>query len=110
MKQIILATAFCLPASFAHAQDKGTEPSLMERGAQLLMEGIMKELAPTIEGFEELGPELRDFATEMGPVLVDLLKKVKDWSVYEVPEILPNGDIIIRRKPQTPDDDGAVDL
>jgi hypothetical protein len=25
---------------------------------------------------------------------------VEDWSVYEMPEILPNGDIIIRKKPK----------
>lgn len=110
MKQIILAAAFCLPASLVTAQDTDTAPSLMERGAQLFMEGIMKELGPTLEGFEGLGPEMREFAAEMGPALVDLLQQVKDWSVYEVPEILPNGDIIIRRKPAKSDDDGAVDL
>jgi hypothetical protein len=44
----------------------------------------------------------------------DIMDEVKDWSVYEAPEMLPNGDIIIRRKPDAPPPevapDGAIDL
>jgi hypothetical protein len=57
---------------------------------------------------------------EMGPALAELAAEVKDWSVYEMPEILPNGDIIIRKKqtedaPETPEalpeaPDGATDI
>ena len=36
----------------------------------------------------------------MGPALGSILESVEDWSVYEAPEILPNGDIIIKRKPE----------
>ena len=39
---------------------------------------------------------------EMGPAMIELMDEVKDWSAYEAPEILENGDIIIRRKPQEP--------
>jgi len=46
---------------------------------------------------------LRSFAQEMGPALGALLEQVEDWSIYEPPVILPNGDIIIRRKPEAPD-------
>ncbi len=80
--------------------------SLMERGAMLFMEGIMKEMEPAIEEFEgfaqEMGPALKMFAEEMGPKLAEILEQVEDWSVYEAPEVLPNGDIIIRRKPDHP--------
>ncbi|MDF1726354.1 MAG: hypothetical protein P1U53_01270 [Sulfitobacter sp.] len=82
----------------------------MERGAQLFFEGITKEMGPALnelEGLsEQMRPALRDFAREMGPKLTDLIERVEDWSLYEAPEMLPNGDIIIRRKPEVPDAPG----
>ncbi len=97
-----LLVALTLTAPVAQAQeDQGL--SLMERGAQMFLEGILKEMEPAIEEFgglaEEMGPALRQFADEMGPKLTDLLSEIEDWSVYQPPEVLPNGDIIIRRKP-----------
>ena len=72
----------------------------------LFIEGIMKEMEPAIdelEGFaQDMGPALKMFADEMGPKLAEILEQVEDWSAYEAPEILPNGDIIIRRKPDHP--------
>ena len=77
-------------------------PSLMERGAELFFEGLAKEMAPALNDLrgmaEQFGPSMQSFLEEMGPAFVEILDQVKDWSVYEVPEILPNGDIIIRRK------------
>ena len=80
--------------------------SRMERGARLLMEGMMREMEPAIEGLGELGPMFRSFAREMGPALAEIFEEVKDWSVYHPPEMLPNGDIIIRKKTpeETPED------
>lgn len=79
----------------------------MERGAQLFFEGLMQEMEPAIEEFQGLtddfAPALRDFATKMGPKLTELMDEIEDWSVYEAPEVLDNGDIIIRRKPDAPD-------
>lgn len=78
----------------------------MERGAQLFFEGLMQEMSPALdelaELFAEAGPALEAFVKEMGPKLRDVLEEVEDWSVYEAPEVLPNGDIIIRRKPEAP--------
>ena len=95
-----------LAAAPAHAQDGDDGLSLMERGAQLFMEGILKEMEPAIEEFQgladDIGPALQQFAQEMGPRLGEILDQVEDWSAYEPPEILPNGDIIIRRKPSHP--------
>ena len=95
-----------LLAAPAQAQEEDRGLSLMERGAQLFMEGILEEMEPAIEGFsglaEDLGPALRQFATEMGPKLTELLEEIDDWSAYQAPEVLPNGDIIIRRKPDHP--------
>lgn len=77
----------------------------MERGAKLFLEGLLEEMAPALREFEglaeDVGPSLRRFAEDMGPRMGELLDQVEDWSAYAAPEILPNGDIIIRRKPKT---------
>lgn len=98
------------------AEDVGDDSSLMERGVELFLEGLMDELGPRLDDLEaftdDLGPALSDFIAEMGPALRGILEDVEDWSAYEAPEILPNGDILIRRKsPQTPlpDEDETVD-
>lgn len=84
------------PALAQEAEEDGL--SLMERGAQLLMEGMLKEMQPALEGLEQFGPMLREFAQEMGPAFAELMGEIKDWSAYHPPEILPNGDIIMRLK------------
>lgn len=111
MKRILSTTALCLvlatPLAAQEAQDKGT--SLMEEGAKLFFKGLMSEMEPALRELEgladEMEPALRSFAEEMGPALRGLMDKVEDWSAFHPPEILPNGDIIIRRKePLAPND------
>ena len=59
---------------------------------------------------EDASPALRNFISEMGPAFTDLLEEVEDWSVYEPPQKMPNGDIVIRRKPDpAPEDDMPED-
>lgn len=93
--------ALSLMASPLAAQD-AEGPSLMEQGAKLFLEGLMKEMEPALTELEkmtrEMEPMLQDFAAQMGPALTDLLDNVEDWSVYHPPEMLENGDIILRRK------------
>ncbi len=76
--------------------------SLMERGAELFFEGLQREMAPALNDLrglaEQFGPSMHGFFEEMGPAFASILDEVKDWSQYHPPEILPNGDIIIRRK------------
>lgn len=85
--------------------------TLMERGAQLFFRGLMEEMEPALgeleQLMEEMEPALRSFAQEMGPGLRSLLDQVDDWTQYEMPEVLPNGDIIIRRKPNV---EGEIEL
>ena len=101
MKHTFALCLILLPGLAAAEEDRGL--TLMERGAQLFMEGILKEMEPAIDEFaglaDQMGPALKNFAEEMGPRLGALMEQVEDWSVYEAPEMLPNGDIIIRRKP-----------
>ena len=117
MKQLLLpATVVAMLTSPLAAQDAaereapgGSGSSLMERGAELFLRGLQQEMAPALEDLQglmqDIGPSMGAFLSQMGPALAEIAKEVEDWSVYEMPEILPNGDIIIRRKPEedTPD-------
>ena len=111
MKQIAaLIIALGLGVSPAIAQDTDTDVqegfSLMEEGAKLLMRGLMSEIEPTLEelrgSLEDMAPVMREFVTEMGPALAEVLGEIDDLRNYETPEFLPNGDIIMRRKPDAP--------
>lgn len=108
MKHILLAACLALPVP-ALAQDEGEMEegfSLMEEGARLLFRGLMDEMEPAIDDFagmaQELEPALDMLASEMGPALMELMKTLDSVRYYERPEILPNGDIIIRRSPDAP--------
>ncbi|MFW8634046.1 hypothetical protein [Cribrihabitans pelagius] len=114
MRQIVLpAVILAALAAPLPAQEAGEAPDgdgngsgLMQRGAELFWEGLRKEMAPALEEFQglmqDVGPALGAFLSEMGPALAEIARGVEDWSVYELPEKLPNGDIIIRRKPDAP--------
>ncbi|OSQ51994.1 hypothetical protein [Marivita geojedonensis] len=120
MKQIsAYALAAALLATGASAEENGT--SLMEEGAKLFFRGLMEEMEPALrelEGLaEDIEPALRSFAEEMGPALRELMAQVEDWSAYEPPVVLPNGDILLKRKQDAPplDDlpppeDGEIDI
>lgn len=122
MKQIILPVALIglLSTPLLAQEDAERTPpddpgsSLMERGAELFLRGLQQEMAPALQdlqGFmQDIGPSMGAFLSQMGPALADIAREVEDWSVYEMPEILPNGDIIIRRKPDTePPEDAPLD-
>ncbi len=109
---LIVAVALCL-TSPALAQEEeeenGSGRSLMEEGARIFMEGILREMEPALKDLEgmagEIEPAIREFAREMGPAFSELLARIDDLSNYHAPEMLPNGDIIIRRKePLVPDE------
>lgn len=110
MKQIACISALCLTclaAPLAAEEAEGGGKGLMEKGAEMFWEGLRKEMGPALEDLQEfaetfaseVGPSMREFLAQMGPALSEIAAEVEDWSRYEVPEILPNGDIIIRRKP-----------
>ncbi len=113
MKQIATITfAACLALSPAYAQDdtKGEVDeglSLMEQGARLMMRGLMNEMEPAMK-------DLRGMVEEMGPGLAQLREMIGDFTNYYPPEVLPNGDIIIRRKTplkvEKPLEEGEIEL
>lgn len=96
--------ALALTATPAAAQDTD---SLMEQGLRLFMDGLMQEMEPALR-------DLQDLAQDAKPLLDELQKNlgevVEDLDAYHAPEILPNGDILIRRKqPLEPDLPGGVE-
>ena len=91
MRTVVTIALMCIALPL-QAQDEGTTGrDLMAEALRLFMQGFMAEMEPALE---------------------DLQGFVEDLNAYHPPEILPNGDIIIRRK--TPEEmgepEGEVEL
>lgn len=125
MKHLILVACLSAPlpafSQEAVPNDDDIEDgfSLLEEGAKLLFRGLLSEVEPAIDEFAglatELEPALELFATEFGPALYEMIQTLDSVRYYEAPEILPNGDIIIRRSPDAPEyaprePSGVIDL
>jgi len=94
MSAALLALALtAAPLSAQNAPAEGSEDveegfSLLEEGTRLLLRGLM---------------------SEMEPALRELQGALQNLDAYHAPEVLPNGDIIIRRKaPLEPEDDSGI--
>jgi hypothetical protein len=79
------------PPEIVPEEEMGEGLDLMEEGAKLLLRGLMSEMEPAID---EMGKAL----TEMEPAVTELMRMIGDFRNYHAPEMLENGDIIIRRK------------
>lgn len=103
-----LAITLGLLAALAHpvaAQEGDTRPFPR---LDHFLDGLRGDVDDTLRAFRDwadlFGPALESFIEEMGPALAEMMDEVQDWSRYETPEMLPNGDIIIRRKPDAEPD------
>ena len=100
MRRLILSLTLLATPAAAQQGDVEEGLGLVERGMDLMMRRLMDELGPTLGDAE--GP-LRALEGVIGEI-----------DRYEVPEVLPNGDIIIRRKPDVELDaapgDGEIEL
>ncbi|MBW6416690.1 AAA+ family ATPase [Celeribacter sp. PS-C1] len=84
--------SFLIPLVFLAAPALAEDtPSDAEEGWSLLREGSRLLLEHLFE--------------EMGPALEELEGYVDDLNAYEAPVILPNGDILIKRKPEVAPED-----
>ena len=100
MRPLLLALSLCFLALPSVAQESAPAPDTP------LFEGL-DELA---DGMRKLLEGLQD---DVAPLMEDLSDQLRGLNAYHPPEVLPNGDIIIRRKApseMTPEDDGAVDI
>jgi len=101
-----------LAYALAGAVALSTGPSAAGSGKDDLRHGL--ELLR--QGLELM---LKGLSDELAPILLEIQGKIIDLSQYYPPEILPNGDIIIRRKhplaprqgpPKMPPAEGEIDL
>jgi hypothetical protein len=90
------ALAGLAPPAAAQQSETDRGGALMQQGAELLLRGLLGRLGPQLDDLRRL----EDVARQLG-----------DLSDYQLPEILPNGDILIRRKSKADTQPlGAVDL
>lgn len=68
--------------------------SLMEQGAQMLLRHMMGKVEPSLQ-------EMTEALKQAQPQLLKLLAMVDDIRNFHAPEVLENGDILIRRKTPT---------
>ena len=103
MKHLFAPLALCLALTPLWAQETAPETppaevdegvDLMEEGAKLLLRGLLSEMEPALD---EMGKAME----EMAPAIRELVEMMGDIRNYHAPELLPNGDIIIRRKTPT---------
>ena len=77
-------------------------PATLQQGMELFLDGLMEEMEPHLQDLQgwatQIGPAMQGFLEEMGPAFAELMQEVEDWTAYHPPEILENGDIILRRK------------
>lgn len=79
---LVATLGMVTPASPIQAEE--TQPSPYREGVDLLSEGTRLLL--------------RGLASDLAPMMQQLRGMVDDVTAYHPPEVLPNGDIIIRRK------------
>jgi hypothetical protein len=103
MKQLLLAPAFALTllALPATAQQAPAEQdtSLWDWGMSFLGETVPQELEPALGDMKALIDQL---GPAIAPTMQKLMALVDDMTNYEMPVMLENGDILIRRKPDAP--------
>ena len=82
-----LAGALAAAPLAARADQPGLGEALIKEGARLFLRGLLREMEPHMDQILQWQ---------------DLARKLGDLSDYQIPEVLPNGDILIRRRPGAP--------
>ncbi len=104
--KIALTCALLLAASPLMAQtlleDVPEEPGFLERGAERLLREFMEEMAPALDEAEQAFRDMEPTFRAMLPMMRELAEMIGDIDHYHMPEKLPNGDILLRRKPDLP--------
>ena len=110
-----LATALALAlAGAAGAQTPAPDCPFLAPGCERLprlFQEFERDLAPLLRDLRrEAEPRLRDLERDLAPLLDGLARRIDpylaqlgallgDLTAWEAPEVLPNGDILIRRRP-----------
>ena len=118
---LALSLCLALPAGAQQDGDTGEGLDMIGRGAEMFLRGILEDMEPALEEFaeetlplmeefaEQMQPRMRALMRDLEPMLRELGDLVSDLDAYELPERLPNGDIIIRRKTPPPESPAEPD-
>ena len=100
MRFTILVAAVLATASPVAAQEEsggfGEGLDLLGEGSRMILERLLEDMRPMLDSARPF------FEEELMPLMERLGEVVDDLSYYELPERLPNGDIVIRRSPDAP--------
>ncbi len=99
---VALSGAALADESDAEGQSLAEALEGLRSGAEALLRGWMDEVEPYLR---ELEPKGEALAEEMTRSLRELFEPLGGIGAYHPPEILPNGDIILRRRQPTPEDE-----
>jgi hypothetical protein len=91
MKKLILIMVMSVTPALAQEADTDKGLSLLQEGAGILLRGMMSDMEPALK-------DMSDSFAKAEPMLRDLMAMMDDLTNYHAPEVLPNGDILIRRK------------
>lgn len=96
MKYVLLSAILAIAPLQTAAEESDFEEGfgLLEKGAALMLQGLLAEIEPR---------------------LTELEKTLNEFNAYHPPEVLPNGDILIRRRtpeavPENLPETGEIDL
>ncbi len=103
LTSLMLVAPACLTLTLAPlAAEETPGGSLMEQGARLFLRGLLSEAEPMLGDMEQAFRDMEPALRAMGPRLRELAALMGDAANYEAPQRMPNGDILIRRKPGAP--------
>ena len=88
--------ALAAPAAAQDDNETAEGFDLLREGSRMILDGLLDEMRPMLDDARPF------FEEEMLPFLERLGSLIDDLAAYEMPERLPNGDIIIRRLPDRP--------
>lgn len=75
------------------------EQGLVDWAMSWIFGNVEQELAPTLDDMRALAEQ---FGPAIAPAFERMMALVDDMTNYEMPVMLENGDILIRRKPDAP--------
>lgn len=122
MFRTLTFAALLVSATTAPALSEPAEPSETEKPSEKSgLSSLLEKFGPRIEEltkdlqedglrdlWEQLEPQLKELQRDMQPALEESLRLMEQFRAmddprhYQMPEVMPNGDIIIRRREDAP--------
>ena len=72
----------------------------------MFLRGLLEDIQPPLQELAGIGVQhlaaIQAFLDEMGPAFAEVIDQIDSIAYYQPPEILPNGDIVVRRRADAP--------